>query len=200
MSTGGNWSRPASWIRQRLDGFLLLPCIETMQAHEERLDPESGMSGISFAEQVEKMEVSTVETGNLINSRLMGKTVALLSHALDYRSAKHSVITGNLANVDTPGYRPQELTFDQELRRAVDKDGLSMQKTDEKHFPRSVDLFNGKGSHTLESKELELGETNQLNIDKEMAKMVQNNLLYEASAKLLAKKFEAMRLVIEGRR
>ncbi len=142
-----------------------------------------------------------MEVKGFINGRLMGRTIGLLSHALDYRSTKHSVISGNLANIDTPGYQPQELTFDQELRRAVDKEGASLRKTNEKHFPLSGnDLFGGKGAHTLETQAGEWSESNQLNIDLEMAKMVQNNLLYEASARLLAKKFEGLRAAIEGRR
>ena len=141
-----------------------------------------------------------MEIRSYLNSRLMGKTVALLSHALDYRSAKHSTISGNLANIDTPGYRPRELVFDQELRRAVDKEGIAMRKTDEKHFPRSGDIFIGKGSHALETQEAEFDEADHLNIDKEMAKMVQNNLLYETAGKLLSKKFDGLRAAIEGRR
>ncbi|PKN27102.1 MAG: flagellar basal body rod protein FlgB [Deltaproteobacteria bacterium HGW-Deltaproteobacteria-21] len=141
-----------------------------------------------------------MEIRSYLNSRLMGKTVALLSHALDYRSAKHSTISGNLANIDTPGYRPRELVFDQELRRAVDKEGIAMRKTDEKHFPRSGDIFTGKGSHALETQEAEFDEADHLNIDKEMAKMVQNNLLYETAVKLLSKKFDGLRAAIEGRR
>lgn len=142
-----------------------------------------------------------VEVKGLMNSRFVGRTVAFLHHALDYRSAKHGVITSNLANIDTPGYRPQELTFDQELRRAVDNEGISLRKTNEKHFPQSgKDLFSGKGSHALETQEAERDESNQLNIDKEMAKMVQNNLLYETSAKLLSKKLDILKAAIEGRR
>ena len=142
-----------------------------------------------------------MEVKNYINTKLMGKTVAFLSHALDYRSAKHSTISSNLANVDTPGYRPRELFFDQELRRALDKDGVSMTKTDEKHFPRSGgDIYNRKGTHVLETQEADFDESDQLNIDKEMAKMVQNNLLYETAAKLLAKKFDGLKAAIEGRR
>lgn len=142
-----------------------------------------------------------MEIKGFMNSRFMGRTVGFLSHALDYRSAKHSVISSNLANIDTPGYQPQELRFDQELRRAVDKEGVSLRKTDEKHFPHPErGPFSGKGSHTLEPQSAEWGESNQLNIDKEMAKMVQNNLLYEASAKLLGKKFEGLKAAIEGRR
>jgi flagellar basal-body rod protein FlgB len=142
-----------------------------------------------------------VDSRQWINGHLMGKTVALLSHALDYRSANHNAISGNLANVDTPGYRPQEVSFDQELRRAVEKQGPSLKKTNPKHLPHGTAYLSGeKGVHTLVTKEFAQGESNQLNIDKEMAKMVQNNLLYEASARLLAKKFEGLKMVIEGSR
>ena len=142
-----------------------------------------------------------MEVKDFINKRLMGRTVGVLSHALDYRSANHSVISGNLANIDTPGYKPKELNFDQELRRAVEGGGISLKKTDPKHFPQSTaGLYGGKGSHSIETREKDISESSQLNIDKEMAKMVQNNLLYEASAKLLSKKFEGLRLAIEGRR
>lgn len=142
-----------------------------------------------------------MEMKGLIDGRFMGRTVALLSHALDYRSAKHAVISSNLANIDTPGHRPQELTFDQELRRAVDREGVPLRKTNEKHFPPSGgDLSGGKASHLLETQEAGWDGPNQLNIEREMAKMVQNNLLYEASAKLLSKKFEGLKAAIEGRR
>jgi len=137
-----------------------------------------------------------------MEKRLMGRTISMLSHALDYRSANHSVISGNLANIETPGFKPKELHFDRELRRAVEGGGVSLKKTDPKHLPESSsDVYKGKGLHSLETRDLDLSETHQLNIDKEMARMVQNNLLYEASAKLLAKKFDALRMAIEaGRR
>ncbi|MBN1107092.1 MAG: flagellar basal body rod protein FlgB [Deltaproteobacteria bacterium] len=142
-----------------------------------------------------------MDSSQWINGRLMGKTVALLSHALDYRSANHNAISGNLANVDTPGYRPREVSFDQELRRAVEKEGPSLERTNPRHLPqRGAHLYGEKGDHALVTREFVPGESNQLNIDKEMAKMVQNNLLYEASARLLAKKFEGLKLAIEGGR
>jgi len=142
-----------------------------------------------------------VEIKGVTGKGLTGRTVGVLSHALDYRSAVHSVISGNLANVETPGYRPRELRFDQELRRAVEGGAMSLKKTDPKHFPQSgAGLEGGKGAHVLETREQDLSESNQLNIDREMAKMVQNNLLYEASAKLLSKKLEALRMAIEGGR
>ena len=44
------------------------------------------------------------------------------------------------------------------------------------------------------------GTPYDLDLDREMAKMAQNNLLYEATVKILSKKFDALRTAIEGRR
>lgn len=139
---------------------------------------------------------------NLVYNKLTGKTVDLLSRALDFRSANHHVIAGNMANIDTPGYKPEELTFDNELQRAMDKGDTPLRRTNPKHFSHLYnDFSHERGSFTIKSKDVASSKSGQLNIDREMARMVQNNLLYEATVKLLAKKFESLKTVINsGRR
>lgn len=132
--------------------------------------------------------------------RLGGKTVAVLSRALDYRSANHSIISGNLANIDTPGYRPKELLFDKELKKALKRTSIPISSTNQKHFPSSPEELSRKKAFAVVEKDAQVGESNQLNIDMEMAQMAQNNLLYEASVRLLSKRFEALRLAIESTR
>jgi flagellar basal-body rod protein FlgB len=44
--------------------------------------------------------------------------IASLSHFLDVNVLRNSLITSNLANIDTPGYRTRDINFLQELRRA----------------------------------------------------------------------------------
>ena len=144
-----------------------------------------------------------MKIGELMQNRLTGKTVTLLSKTLDYRSENHNVISGNMANIDTPGYRPRELVFDQTLQRAVEKNAMRLKKTNPKHFSHySGTLHYGDNNFTLKNQERERTATSdELNIDKEMAKMLQNNLLYEAAARMLSKKFEALKGAIEaGRR
>jgi flagellar basal-body rod protein FlgB len=41
-----------------------------------------------------------------------------LEHFLDLVSFRHELISSNLANVDTPGYRTQDVDFEAEMRRA----------------------------------------------------------------------------------
>ena len=45
-------------------------------------------------------------------------TMRRLEHFLDLVAFRHELISSNLANVDTPGYRTQDVDFDGELRRA----------------------------------------------------------------------------------
>ena len=43
--------------------------------------------------------------------RIFDSTTDTLEHALDVRLARHTVLAGNLANVDTPGFVPQDIDF-----------------------------------------------------------------------------------------
>ena len=41
-----------------------------------------------------------------------------LENSLDFHSQRHSVLTANLANADTPGYVPRDVTFEQNMLAA----------------------------------------------------------------------------------
>jgi flagellar basal-body rod protein FlgB len=133
---------------------------------------------------------------DMINHRLMGKTVGLLSHALGLRGKNHTVISSNLSNIDTPGYRPKGINFEDELKKAVGEGLLPLNRTQEGHLSASAaSPLSGEEALSLES--LVEAPPGELDIDTEMSKMVRNNLLYEATAKMLSKKFEALRMVVD---
>ena len=138
---------------------------------------------------------------SVIRDRLMGKTMQALKHSLDFRSANHSVISSNLANIETPGYEPKKATFSQALKNAMGSredtaaDSVDLRKTHQKHFS------NGPGAdlpYTIEAKTGPGGRPAKLNIDHEMSRMAKNNLLYEASVQLLSKKFQALKDAIQN--
>jgi len=136
-----------------------------------------------------------------MNRTLFDRTVAILSRTLDYRVRNQRVIASNIANIDTPGFRPKKLKFDEELRRAVEDKQVHLRKTDRKHLPGLQGRgLEGEGSFVLETEPGSIGSDHSLDIDREMAKMAKNNLLYEATVKMLSKKFDLLREAIEGRR
>jgi flagellar basal-body rod protein FlgB len=135
---------------------------------------------------------------DIINHTLMGKTVGLLSEALGLRSKNHTMISSNLSNIDTPGYKPKGVNFEEALKKAVGKGPLPLNRTHVGHLPASAAAPLNEETLSLES--MDEAPAGELDIDTEMSKMVRNNLLYEATAKMLSKKFEALRMVVDDKR
>jgi flagellar basal-body rod protein FlgB len=133
-----------------------------------------------------------------VDHYLMDGTMRLLAKTLSYRSRRHGVIAANLANIDTPGYRPQELVFERELRKARGDSDVTVKRTHPIHLPS--DSGPDPRAVLRPSGDPSAGGTSSLNLDREMAKMAHNNLLYEAETRLLSKKFEALRMAIDERR
>lgn len=136
-------------------------------------------------------------------SGIFNKTVSTLERSLNIRSRKHEVITSNLANADTPNYKAFDLVFNEEVARGEDRGGtLKLATTDNGHMPdrRQVDL-------SPKLKKIELpkgislrGDGNTVDMDREMAKLTENDLMYRASAQILASKFTGLKNAIQGGR
>lgn len=119
---------------------------------------------------------------------LFGKTFDLLAGMLDFRAARHKVIVSDIANLDTAGYRSQEIIFKEELAGAT-QNGQEMKLaiTHKNHFPFSY----------REEKQYEVRQTgDKVDIDKEMTSLAENNLMYNAAAELLARKFRGLETVL----
>lgn len=139
--------------------------------------------------------METIKSGK---NMFMDSTSRLLAKALDLRAARQNVISGNLANAETPGYVMKELPFEKELQKAIDDTTLKPLKLEPGYIKGNEAIL--EGGYDPNQLIREYGEPNELNIDSEMAKMSQNNLLYEVSTRLLSKKFEALKTVIESGR
>ena len=56
-------------------------------------------------------------------------TVPLLEQVVNFTQARHGVLAGNMANLDTPGYRVRDLSpdlFEQRLKEALDRSRYAM--------------------------------------------------------------------------
>jgi len=116
--------------------------------------------------------------------------MGMLTSMLDYQSQRHKVISSNIANIDTPGYRPKELTFTRELSEAMlHTSGVEMTRSNEKHLPTA--------SYHVSSGDVELVDAgNKVDIDGEMGKLADNHLKYNLTVELLARKFKSLNSVL----
>ena len=124
-----------------------------------------------------------------------GKTFKALTDAISIAQKRHTVIAANISNLDTPGYKPKEISFEKALAEAMGaKRGLDLAKTN----PAHLDLYGGKGTSSpiLEEKE-EWNGVNWVSIDKEMLRLTENNLMYRTSIEALMRKISLLKEVIK---
>jgi len=110
----------------------------------------------------------------------------LLAKLLDVAGLRHRVLAQNVANVNTPGYRRLEVSFEDAVARQPqgheDKAVLQVQ-------PKVVEDSQGP----------ERVDGNNVDIDAEMGRLSKNTLLYNVYAQLLASRLASMRTAISGR-
>ncbi len=64
----------------------------------------------------------------------------IIDMALDYRATRQDMIASNIANADTPFYRPRDVSFEETLRTKKDEvfndnsQKLALANTDESHI------------------------------------------------------------------
>ncbi|UFS72323.1 flagellar basal body rod protein FlgB [Geomonas sp. RF6] len=131
---------------------------------------------------------------------IFGTTVDLLGKTLDLRVKQQEMISANLANGETPGYVPTTLSFEGQLKNALQK-GADVVVTNPRHIPLK------KGAHRLAEVSGIVLETpskspgpdgNAVEMETEMSHLAENQIMYNASIQLLNKKFETLKLAIKG--
>lgn len=133
-----------------------------------------------------------------IGKKLFDQTMGVLNQSLDVRTARHRVLSSNVANAETPNYASKDLPFQKILERSTENSSLiSLRKTHPQHFPEpGSSVMTTDWSSEIETQTSEEG----VNIDQEMAKLAENNLMFQAGVQSLVKKFEALKITIsEGR-
>jgi flagellar basal-body rod protein FlgB len=135
---------------------------------------------------------------------IFNQTISLLERSLDLRAIKHKSITSNVANIDTPNYKAFDVMVEDELNRqnraSGTGDAARIMTTSERHLaPRRQDAVRiNRHTGTGENNPVMRRDGNTVDLDREMASMSENSLLYTLSAQVVAKKFQSLRNVIQG--
>jgi flagellar basal-body rod protein FlgB len=117
---------------------------------------------------------------------------SLLQKFLDVQSRRAEVVSSNIANADTPGYRAKTLEFDEYLKEAARRSALPLsQRTDEPLASLQV----------TESVPTAIGfDGNTVDAGREMAELAQAGSSFNFGAKMLQSRFRLLRAAIrEGR-
>ena len=134
--------------------------------------------------------------------KIEDRTLQALAASLNFRQMRQELITSNIANAETPGYKTKRLAFEEALARAIDVDGQQALDTDDsRHFDVGSGGFDNLEPEIYEDPNGVVSEDgNTVDRDKEMALMAENKILYDATVQLLNKKLGLMKYVVGSER
>ncbi len=130
----------------------------------------------------------------------------VLEKSLNAASLQHQMISNNIANVDTPGFKRSEVVFQNKLEQVLglkEKNYLPLMITHKNHIPIVPELtINDINPEIVTKTETSLRtDENNVDIDFEMSKMAENTAYYSSLAQLTSLKLkELISAITEGRR
>tara|TARA_Y100000588_G_C13496818_1_gene603438 strand:+ start:146 stop:526 length:381 start_codon:yes stop_codon:yes gene_type:complete len=120
-----------------------------------------------------------------------------MKKSLNMMSTRQNLISSNISNVDTPSFKTSDIDFQGQLREALGSKGnLNLRATNEKHFGPSTSKVKDLTPDPFEEDTVAKSNGNNVNIDNEMAKMAENQIIYNATVQLMIKRGATVRSAI----
>jgi flagellar basal-body rod protein FlgB len=137
--------------------------------------------------------------------KLFNFTQQLLAFSMRVRAARHEMLAANVANADTPGYRPRDIDFDSVMKAAAEIEPHPALREMQMGLVSAIPLEShamGAGPAALQSGHGEERlDGNSVSLDRQITMMTENALAYETSMTLLSRTMASLRYAIsEGRR
>lgn len=126
----------------------------------------------------------------------------LLEKALKGSSLRHKVISNNIANINTPGYKRMEVSFESELAAAAtnaasERTSAAMTRTHAKHLLPTSEAIAPSRIRTIEDTSLRT-DGNNVDVDAEMAAMTKNQIYYSAITQRISGYYTNIKSAIKG--
>lgn len=133
----------------------------------------------------------------MIANLFESSTIPVLEQVVNFAETRHSVLAGNLANLDTPGYEVRDLSeaaFESRLRKALVERDESHVRVSEGDLTRQVENSFGKISGELEDFLYHDGSTG--NLESQVAAISKNQLQHNLALSILTNQFRLLQAAI----
>jgi flagellar basal-body rod protein FlgB len=132
------------------------------------------------------------------------KVSGLVKDALDYRAMRQDMIASNIANADTPFYKPRDIRFEDALiqkRADIYKEKnqtLEMAQTNSAHLPPLKDKSNIRATTFFRDGHMARNDGNSVDIDVETTEMSKNSIMFNALIQANKKNGAIFRSIIDA--
>ncbi|UPQ88661.1 flagellar basal body rod protein FlgB [Vibrio sinaloensis] len=117
-------------------------------------------------------------------------------HTVGVRERNAEVISTNIAQANTPGYKSKGMDFQKALQAATSGASIGLSRTDSRHIPASTRVT-GEVMYRLPTQP-DTGDGNTVDVDLERNLFMQNQIRHQASLDFLGSKFKNLTKAIKG--
>ena len=110
--------------------------------------------------------------------------IECLEAAMRAANLRQTVIANNIANLDTPGYRRQDVQFTDILSKAIEADQTELGEVEPKIITPGTTELNEKG--------------NDVDLDMEIGEMIKTSGQYKTYVRLLARLYRRIDMAMQG--
>lgn len=115
-----------------------------------------------------------------------------LNRSASYFLERSKVIQGNIANANTPFYKPVDLKFETVLREAT-----RLKTTNQRHIDPGSEEENRFVK--VDSGYISGYDQNRVVLEEEMAKLAESSVMYKTMVEVMKKEMAKLKLAISGR-
>ena len=134
----------------------------------------------------------------------VSRTSVLAKEALNFRAAREKMIASNIANADTPYYKPRDIRFGDYLSAKQaeimneKKDKLELAQTDGQHIPLQKSISTSKPVTFFRDGHMARNDGNSVDIDVESTELSKNSIMFKALVSAIKKDGQIFKSVIDA--
>ena len=127
--------------------------------------------------------------------------VNLLQKGLDASWTRNDVIMNNIANVDTPGFKGSSVSFEEEMKQALEADGhgFTAKVTRPQHYKFASNSASDIQPAIMQNADTNYRhDSNNVDIDYENIELAKNTLWYDTLIEKVSSEIRKLKTVING--
>jgi flagellar basal-body rod protein FlgB len=134
----------------------------------------------------------------MLNSLFGDGRIDMLQQALGGLARRQQALSGNIANVDTPGYKRRDVPFETELKASMGGGAAHLTTTDPRHMPLASSSSSLLGAATGERgrSQTSRNDGNDVDVDYEMTRLAETSLRYQLLTQATSSRFSTLREIV----
>ena len=136
-----------------------------------------------------------------MSPKLFSENLNVLVSGLDFAAVKNRIISSNIANVETPGYKSFKAVMDEKLGNDRTRKSSELSRTHPAHISDSKDESSTKAKIVRDNSTSMRADGNNVDLERELAELSANAIYYTALSRFTSQNFSGIRRIIsEGKR